>query len=238
MGVTIQQYRTAVGLYYARSYTYHGSNRVPLTDILDNLMPGTLLKELLFQCKYISIVLWLLFVNVHTGNVITTLYIYALLITWGNNVESNPGPSSQSDDNTILSIFHINIRSLRNKISYLSDIASEYDIICVSETHLDDNINTSDITIDGYYPTPFRKDRNAHGGGLLVYISEKLLVKRQEHLEFNTESFGSRSFFLDNLFSFVVCTDHLTSQAPFGIISIIQLKQLQPKIILWLLSVT
>ena len=172
MGVTIDQYRAAIGLFHARIFIKQGSNRVSLYDILENLLPGALLNELLFQCKYTSVVLWLLFVHIQTGNAITSLYIYMLLIIWGNNVESNPGPSSQTDDATILSVFHINIRSLRNKISCLSDIASEYDIICVSETHLDENVNTSDIKIDEYYPNPIRKDRNAHGG-VLLYTSPK-----------------------------------------------------------------
>ena len=118
-------------------------------------------------------------------------------------MESNPGPRSQTDDATILPVFHINIRSLRNKISYLSDIASEYDIICVSETHLDEFVNTSDIKIDGYYPHPIRKDRNAHGGGLVIYISERLLVKRQEHLQFNTESIWVKVIFPRQ--SFLLC---------------------------------
>ena len=109
------------------------------------------------------------------------------------DVHPDPGPSV-IDDSTVLSVFHINIRSLRNKIPYLSNIASEYDIICVSETHLDENVNTSDL-IDGYYPNPIRKDRNAHGGGLLIYVSERLLVKRQEQLEYNTESIWIKVIF-------------------------------------------
>ena len=110
------------------------------------------------------------------------------------DVHPDPGPSV-TDDSTVLSVFHINIRSLRNKISYLSDIASEYDIICVSETHLDENVNTSDLIIDGYYPNPIHKDRNAHGGGLLIYVSERLLVKRQEQLEYKTESIWIKVIF-------------------------------------------
>lgn len=51
------------------------------------------------------------------------------------DVEVNPGPG-------ILSVFHWNARSVRNKIDFLSDIADEYDIICVTETHLDANVLT------------------------------------------------------------------------------------------------
>jgi hypothetical protein len=39
-----------------------------------------------------------------------------------------------------LSIFQLNARSVRNKLSYVEDIASESSIICVTESHLDTNM--------------------------------------------------------------------------------------------------
>jgi hypothetical protein len=36
-----------------------------------------------------------------------------------------------------LSIFHGNIRSLRNKVDYISNIIEDYDIVFFTETHLD-----------------------------------------------------------------------------------------------------
>jgi hypothetical protein len=47
-------------------------------------------------------------------------------------------------------VFHLNARSVRNKLSYLEDIASESSIICVTESHLDGNILDIDIGIDGF----------------------------------------------------------------------------------------
>ena len=158
-------------------------------------------QKLAFQCKYTTTVLALLYLHLLTGNVVNFLYLKIFLLSC-MDVHPDPGPSV-TDDSTVLSVFHINIRSLRNKISYLSDIASEYDIICVSETHLNENVNTSDLIIDGYYPNPIRKDRNAHGGGLLIYVSERLLVKRQEHLEYNTESIWIKVIF--PRLSFLIC---------------------------------
>jgi hypothetical protein len=35
-----------------------------------------------------------------------------------------------------------------------------------------------DIKLDGYYDKPFREDRNCFGGGVLVYVSTTLKVKR------------------------------------------------------------
>ena len=43
-----------------------------------------------------------------------------------------------------------NHRLVRNKLSYLEDIASESSIICVTESHLDTNIIDNDIIIDGF----------------------------------------------------------------------------------------
>jgi hypothetical protein len=40
--------------------------------------------------------------------------------------------------------------SVRNKLSYVEDIATESSIICVTESHLDTNIIDNDILIDGY----------------------------------------------------------------------------------------
>jgi hypothetical protein len=45
------------------------------------------------------------------------------------------------------------------------------------------------IQLDGYYDKPFRKDRNCFGGGVLVYVSTTLKVKRRVDLEYNNHEF-------------------------------------------------
>ncbi|KAK3106559.1 hypothetical protein FSP39_022538 [Pinctada imbricata] len=94
------------------------------------------------------------------------------------DVHPNPGPIQEC-----LTLFHLNIRSLRHKISHLEDLASDYDILCITESHLDENILDDDISIDGFCLT--RRDRNAHGGGIVVYISDKIHSKRLQHIENN-----------------------------------------------------
>ena len=42
------------------------------------------------------------------------------------------------------------------------------DIIMVSETKIDDSFPENQFLIEGY-AKPFRRDRNSHGGGLLIY---------------------------------------------------------------------
>ena len=57
----------------------------------------------------------------------------------------------------------------------------------ITESHLDDNVLDDDITFDGYYT--FRKERNCFGGGVLVYVSTTLKVKRRVDLEYDNHEF-------------------------------------------------
>jgi hypothetical protein len=52
-------------------------------------------------------------------------------------------------------------------IDHLQTISNDSSIICVTESHLDENILTTDIKLPGYHE-PFRNDRNCFGGGVLV----------------------------------------------------------------------
>jgi hypothetical protein len=48
-----------------------------------------------------------------------------------------------------LSIFHGNIRSLRNKVDYISNIIEDYDIVFFTETHLDKLVLDKNIHFSG-----------------------------------------------------------------------------------------
>ena len=65
------------------------------------------------------------------------IIIYTLIIA--GDVELNPGPGETpvNIEDHCLSIFHGNIRSLRNKVYYISNIIEDYDIVFFTETHLD-----------------------------------------------------------------------------------------------------
>lgn len=65
-----------------------------------------------------------------------------------------------------LKIAHINICSLRNKLSELTDILqpNNLHILGVSETHVDSTFDDATLMIDGY--SIFRNDRNIYGGGV------------------------------------------------------------------------
>ncbi|CAC5380557.1 unnamed protein product [Mytilus coruscus] len=102
-----------------------------------------------------------------------------LLILLCNDVAENPGPYENE-----ISIFHLNARSVRTKLEYIETLALGSSIVCITESHLDENIFSHDIHIDGYHQELYRNDRNCFGGGVLVYISEILKTKKRFDLEF------------------------------------------------------
>ena len=75
-------------------------------------------------------------------------------------IHSNPGPESNVIHS--LDIIHLNTRSIRNKLDYLSIVYS-FQITCFSETHLDANIDSSNLNREDF-DKPLRKDRTRYGG--------------------------------------------------------------------------
>ena len=97
-----------------------------------------------------------------------------------NNTQINDRNNTQ-----IMKIAHSNINSIRNKIDDVSANLSDYDIICISETKLSDDIQTKNLLIDSYHD-PIRKDRNTNnGGGLMLYMKNNIFYKHRPDLEFN-----------------------------------------------------
>ena len=108
-----------------------------------------------------------------------------------SDIEWNPGPvastsTAGSKNFSGLTIFHVNARSVRNKIEELYDLLEGTNIICFTETHLDDTVSQDSITFDGYNE-PFRKDFNNRSGGILLYCMSDLDTKRREDLETNID---------------------------------------------------
>ena len=65
-----------------------------------------------------------------------------LLLLEVGDVERNPGPNTI---NNSLSILHCNIRSIRNKLDYVTEKLLDFDILCFSESHFDANISTESL---------------------------------------------------------------------------------------------
>ena len=122
-------------------------------------------------------------------NVAFLLFVLRYILIIGN-VEQNPGPSENDESNTPsidndnhLVICNINIRSIQNKIEFLQNFTDEFDIVTVTETHLNPNIFYEDLALDTFSKIIFRKDRNNSGGGILIYAKEDLVVSRKRELE-------------------------------------------------------
>jgi hypothetical protein len=66
------------------------------------------------------------------------VFLLTCLLLLSGDVQINPGTGGTSNiaNENMLSIFHCNIRSLRNKLNYIADIIEEFDIMLFTETHL------------------------------------------------------------------------------------------------------
>ncbi len=67
-----------------------------------------------------------------------------MLILLSGDVAKNPGPNV---DTECLSILHLNIRSIRNKLPYIENTFTEFDILCFTETHLSSDISTDTLLL-------------------------------------------------------------------------------------------
>jgi hypothetical protein len=114
-------------------------------------------------------------------------YFYSFLLLLSGDIETNPGPTNLNHVNNF-GIFHLNIRSLRNKTDFVIDLVDEYQILCFTETHLDENYPNNKLLIPGF-SEPYRLDRNMFGGGVAIYVSPQLISSRQLVLENNAMEF-------------------------------------------------
>ena len=66
----------------------------------------------------------------------------------------------------------LNIGGLLNKMDEMRTIVNEcnFDIMGICEKFLDDNVADNEVCTDGY--TVVKKNRNRHGGEVLLYIKE------------------------------------------------------------------
>ena len=121
-----------------------------------------------------------------------SLVIMALLLLSG--IERNPGPFSNDsvssvstiqDENIIkdkFSIVHYNVQSISNKIDLLESELMNFDVICITETWLDNRTSDDVLVLDGY--KLHRRDRvgDSHGG-ICVYVKQNTYSSRRKDLE-------------------------------------------------------
>ncbi len=114
------------------------------------------------------------------GSVRKNWFVFLLLLISGN-IHPNPGPDlvqlqtpDEFKNSDGLRFFHLNVRSLINKIDLIRVWAesTNSDIIVLSETWLNKSSSNSMIHIVGY--NVYRSDRTKKGGGIAIYFKSTL----------------------------------------------------------------
>ena len=60
-------------------------------------------------------------------------------------ISSSPPSLDNSSNDNYISLCNINIRSIRNKINFVQHFADEFDILVITESHLDNSIQNDNI---------------------------------------------------------------------------------------------
>ena len=123
-------------------------------------------------------------------DIVFLLFVLHFTLIIGN-VEVNPGPLTNEISNTSLvntdkslAICNINIRSIRNKLEFFQNFVDKFDIITVTETHINSNVSDDDIKFESFSPNIMRRNRDgAAGGGLLIYVRDGIGISRIRNLE-------------------------------------------------------
>ena len=125
-----------------------------------------------------------------------SLIILSLLRLKSGDIETNPGPdtdslSSSSSTSTQFeelmiknkfSVVHYNVQSLASKIEANEPELSNFDVICPTETWLDHRTSDDLLALAEY--TLYRRDRGRDSyGGICVYVKNELYSRRRNDLE-------------------------------------------------------
>ena len=115
---------------------------------------------------------------------ISTLSFCCILLS--GDIETNPGP---------LSMYYQNVNGLKTKLDEFSAniILNSHEIICLTETNLNDEINSQELFVNNNYVV-YRSDRNLgesqkkSGGGVLCAIASEIESFRRYDLNSQGES--------------------------------------------------
>ena len=117
MGIFFEQWRVSIGIFHCCMVgNYHTSAFMKKLSLLHiwNLL-RYILSNFKRACSIAQNLLESCFYNFQFS-----ILMFLLLLEAGD-IESNPGPVNEHS----LSILHLNIRSIRNKISYIQDYLSD-----------------------------------------------------------------------------------------------------------------
>ena len=78
-----------------------------------------------------------------------------------------------------LNVCCLNVNSLLKHVDEVRIFCETHKphILCLNETKLSKEINDEDLQIENYH-TIFRKDRDRHGGGVAIYVSDTIKLKK------------------------------------------------------------
>ena len=172
MGISIQQYRAAIGSYYYRKC---------LVKIISctTITPDHVLPAFTFLALLTTFLLCKLYCNLrHVAEILCKLLVF--------DVHPNPGPTDTFTQNQF-KICHANVRSIKSpgKLDELYFLATseKLDVITVSETWLDTSYPSELLYIEGF-GMPIRKDRTVGtGGGVAIYVRDNLPCTHRADLE-------------------------------------------------------
>ena len=107
--------------------------------------------------------------------------IFINLILLCGGIEQNPGPKTKPNDN--LSVSHWNVNSIPSnsfqKIAILESFVAihKFDIICISETFLNNTYEDNDLNLNGYSLLRADHPSNPKRGGVCICYKETLALK-------------------------------------------------------------
>ena len=108
-------------------------------------------------------------------------------------------------------VFYTNTNALTNKVSELSLIAQSESVglICVTETHLNNEISDAEISIPNF--DVFREDRpsNSKWGGSAIYVKKEFKAKKLVWFK-ETESIALKVNFI-SIELYIICVYRSTS---------------------------
>ena len=115
----------------------------------------------------------------------------AILLILSFDIHEIPGPDTSCNSSTSsfvpadLSIIHNNVQSFFNKRDLLYGDLRNYDVLSFTETWLNANTSSSDLSFPLFH-SPFRRDRpNDTQGGILVFVKSDMFVVERRDIEVN-----------------------------------------------------
>ena len=109
------------------------------------------------------------------------IMVFINLILLSEDIEKNPEPTTKPNDN--LSVCHWNVNSILShncqNIELLKNFAAmhKFDIICISETFLNNTYRNNDLNLNGYSLHRADHKSNAKRGEVGIYCNETSALK-------------------------------------------------------------